>query len=195
MFCIFDEAPRASILTPPEWKLIARDAFNGAPLWKREIDLWYQHLWPLKSGPQLMTRRLVAVGDRVYVTLGIDSLLTALDAATGETIRTYQQTKATQEILCDGGVLFPSVAGKGQPLRSDPRRVFETVAEIKAAVTDPLWTEAPRTLMAIDADSGERLWQKPTNIASMSLAVDYQRVLFHDDQRIQCLDRSNRNTI
>ena len=166
-----------------------------ALLWKRDIGLWHQHLWPLKSGPQRMTRRLVAVGDRVYVTLGIDSPLTALDAAMGETIRTYEQTKATEEILCDGGVLFLSVAGEGQPLRSDPRRVFETVAEIKTAVTDPLWSEAPRTLIAVDPESGETLWQKPTNVASMSLAVDNQRVLFHDGQRIQCLDRSNGNTI
>jgi len=51
VFYIFDEAPRASILVPPEWSLIARDAFNGTILWKRPIDTWHTHLWPLKSGP------------------------------------------------------------------------------------------------------------------------------------------------
>jgi len=191
VFYIFDEAPRASILIPPQWRLIARDAFNGLVLWKRDIAPWHEHLWPLKSGPQLMTRRLVAVGDRVYVTLGTDAPLSVLDAATGKTLSTYEQTKATEEILCDDGVLFLSVAGKGQPLRSDPRKRYANLKEIRAAVTDPLWTEAPRTVMAVQADSGKLLWRKESHVVSMSLAVDGQRVLFHDGRKIQCLDRGN----
>jgi len=189
VFCIFDEAPRASILTPPRWRLIARDAFNGTLLWKRDIDRWHQHLWPLKSGPQLMTRRLVAVGDRVYVTLGIDAPLSVLDAATGETLQTYENTKATEEILCDKGVLLLVVAAEGQPLRSDPKKTYANMTQIRAAITDPIWTEAPRTVMAVDAESGKTLWKKKSTVVSMSLAADGQRVLFHDGQRIQCLDR------
>jgi len=191
VFCIFDEAPRASILTPPKWRLIARDAFNGALLWTREIGPWHEHLWPLKSGPQLMARRLVAVGDRVYVTLGVDAPLSVLDAATGRTIRTFENTKATEEILCDDGVLILSVAAGGQPLRSDPKRAFADLAEIKAAVTDPLWTDAPRTVMAVDAESGKLLWKKESTVCSMSLTADQKRVLFHDGERIQCLDRND----
>ena len=189
VFYIFDEAPRASILIPPQWHLIARDAFNGTVLWKRDIARWHTHLWPLKSGPQLMTRRLVAVGDRVYVTLATDAPLCALDAATGETIRTYEATAATEEVLCDDGVLFLSVAGEGQPLRSDPKRIFAGMAEIRTAVTDPLWTEAPRTVMAVEAESGKVLWKKDSPVVSMSLAADGRGVLFYDGQRIQCLDR------
>jgi len=191
VFYIFDEAPRASILTPPKWRLIARDAFNGMVLWKREIGPWHEHLWPLKSGPQLMTRRLVAVGERVYVTLGTDAPLTALDAATGETVRTYGQTKVTEEIICDGGVLFLSVAGKGQPLRSDPKKTFANLREIRAANTGPLWTEAPRTVMAVRAESGKVLWSRKSNVVSMSLAAAGDRVLFHDGKKIQCLNRSD----
>ena len=33
------------------------------------------HLYPFKSGPAYLARRLVAVGDRVYVTLGEDPLV------------------------------------------------------------------------------------------------------------------------
>ena len=190
VFYIFDEAPRALILPPPEWTLIARDAFNGTLLWKRPIGQWHNHLWPLKSGPQLMTRRLVAVGDRVYVTLSIDAPLTALDAATGETIRTYKGTKAAEEILCDDGVLFVSVAGEGQPLRSDPKKTYANLREIRAAVRGPLWTEAPRTVMAIDAESGKVLWKRKSKVVSMSLAADGPRVAFHDGEKIQCLDRN-----
>ncbi|MBM4050926.1 MAG: methyltransferase domain-containing protein, partial [Planctomycetes bacterium] len=89
LFYVFEDSPRASILTPPQWFLAARDAFNGTVLWRRPIEKWHEHLTPLKSGPQILTRRLVAVGDRVYVTLNIDAPLTALDAATGKTLRTY----------------------------------------------------------------------------------------------------------
>ena len=154
LFHIIDEAPRASILIPPKWRLVARDAFNGMLLWKRSVDRWHPHLWRLKSGPQLLARRLVVVGDRVYVTLGIDAPLSALDAATGTTIRTYEGTKATEEILCADGDLILSVAAEGQPLRSDPAKRHPTPAALNKDVTSPLWTRAPRTLMAVDAESG-----------------------------------------
>ncbi len=189
LFYIFDDAPRASILIPPQWRLLARDAFNGKLLWERPIELWHPHLWRLKSGPQLLARRLVAVGDRVYVTLGIDAPLSALDAATGKTIRTYEGTKATEEILCCDGVLLLSVAAEGQPLRSDPQKRYATLADMNNDVTNPLWTQAPRTIMAIDADSGEVLWKKESELVSLSLAADSRRVLFHDGRKIQCLDR------
>jgi len=188
IFYIFDEAPRASILIPPKWRLIARDAFNGKLLWKRNIELWHPHLWRLKSGPQMLPRRLVAMGDRVYVTLGIDAPLSALDAATGKTIRTYDGTKATEEILCPDGVLLLSVAGEDQPLRSDPKRRYATLTEMNKDVTNPLWTEAPRTIMAVDPDSGRVLWQKESGLVSLSLAADDRRVLFHDGRKIRCLD-------
>jgi len=40
LFYIFDEGSRACVQLPPSWKLIARDAFNGTVLWKRDIPLW-----------------------------------------------------------------------------------------------------------------------------------------------------------
>lgn len=89
VFYIFDEASAASILLPPKWALIARDAFNGVVLWKRPIERWHTHLWPLKSGPAQLPRRLVAAGDRVYATLSLDAPITALDAATGEIGRAH----------------------------------------------------------------------------------------------------------
>jgi hypothetical protein len=189
LFYIFDEAPRASILIPPKWRLIARDAFNGKLLWKRKIEIWHPHLWRLKSGPQLLARRLVAKGDRVYVTLDIDAPLSVLDAATGKTIRTYNGTKATEEILCSDGVLILSVAGEGQPLRSDPKKRYPTLTVMNKDVTNPLWTEAPRTIMAVDADSSKVLWKKKSGLVSLSLAADGRRVIFHDGKKIRCLDQ------
>jgi len=65
VFYIFDEGPTASIQMPSQWRLIARDAFNGTILWKRKIDQWNTRQYPLKSGPAHLLRRLVAVGDKV----------------------------------------------------------------------------------------------------------------------------------
>ncbi len=189
LFYIFDEAPRASILTPPKWKMIARDAFNGTVLWKRDIDVWHTHLWRLKSGPQLLARCLVAVGDRVYVTLGIEAPVSVLDAATGKTLRTFDATAAAEEILCSDGQLVLSVAAKGQPLRSDPRKRYGSLTEMNDDVSNPLWTQAPRTVMVVDAGSGKVLWKKESPVVSLSLAADDKHVLFHDGQKIQCLDR------
>jgi len=191
VFYIIDEAPRAFILIPPKWRLVARDSFNGTVLWKRRIERWHEHLWPLKSGPQLLPRRLVAVGDRVYVTLSIDGPLTALDAATGKTVRTYEGTKATEEILYSDGTLFLSVAAEGQPLRSDPERVYPNMNAIRADIMNPLWTDAPRSITAVNAASGAVLWKKVSNVVSLSLAADKEGVYFHDGERIVCLNRND----
>jgi hypothetical protein len=67
-------------------------------LWKRPIPLWEGHLRDFRSGPSGTQRRLVAVSDRVYATLGYGEPVTALDAATGETIDTYTGTQGTEEI-------------------------------------------------------------------------------------------------
>ncbi len=124
VFTIFDEASRDSILTPPEWSLIARDAFNGTILWRRRLETWHTHLWPLKSGPAQLPRRLVAAGDRVYTTLGLDAAVTALDAATGATVRTYDGTRAAEEIIYALSARKPAghQAGICQP-GADPRGV------------------------------------------------------------------------
>ena len=88
MFYIMDEGSRISIQLPPKWKLIARDAFNGSVLWKRDIAKWQNHLWPLKSGPTQLSRRVVSTDDVVFATLDSDAPLTAHDAATGQTLVT-----------------------------------------------------------------------------------------------------------
>jgi len=108
---IMDEGSRISIQLPSKWKLIARDAFNGTILWKQPIKTWQSHLWPLKSGPTQLARRLVAIGDRVFATMGLEAPVSMIDAATGETLRTYKETHATEELIVDDGTVFalPSV--------------------------------------------------------------------------------------
>ena len=51
VFYIYDEGPVSVIHQPADWKLIARDAFNGKLLWKREIPTWMTHLYNFRAGP------------------------------------------------------------------------------------------------------------------------------------------------
>ena len=199
VFYIMDEGSRISILLPPQWKLIARDAFNGTVLWKRDIADWQSHLWPLKSGPTQLARRLVAVrgtdggGDRVYVTLGYDAPLTALDAATGATVATYEGTAAAEEVITTGGLLFV-VSRKAAAELADYTPLNPTVGD-QAAARELFWNEAPRVVTAIDAASGRTLWSTQTRISPLTLAAGPTasggRVYFHDGERIVALDQQS----
>jgi len=188
VFYIIDEAPRASILTPPDWKLIARDAFNGTILWKRPIPEWYPHMMRLKSGPAVLPRRLVAVGERVYVTLGIDAPLTALDAATGQTVRTYKDTDQTQEILAADGVLFVVADVPGEPTAADPA-VDAATARRRGAIK-VIWDLKGRRIMAIQAATGKVLWRSESSLLPMTPAVDGKGLYFCDGEKIISLDRA-----
>ncbi|GAB5402723.1 MAG: hypothetical protein Aurels2KO_09540 [Aureliella sp.] len=188
MFYVMDEGSRVSIQLPSKWKLAARDAFNGVKLWERDIPTWQNHLWPLKSGPTQLSRRLVGSDDRVFVTLGYDAPTTALSAATGETLLTYEGSDSTEEIIHSGDSLF-LVVRKGHAELADYTPANGRIGD-QAAVRKLFWDEEPRALMAYDADSGEMLWAKQTRVAPLTLCADSGRVYFHDGNRVVCLDRS-----
>lgn len=189
MFYIMDEGSRISIQLPPKWKLIARDAFNGTVLWKRDIEKWQNHLWPLKSGPTQLSRRLVSTDDTVFVTMGIDEPLSALDAATGEVIRTYEGSDATEEIIHTNGMLF-LVVRKGAAELADYSPLHGQVGD-QAHVRDFFWNEEPRVLMAFDAKSGKQLWAKQTKVSPLTLAADGTNVFFHDGEKLVSLNQKS----
>ena len=189
IFYIFDEGPTAIIQLPQKRVLIARDAFNGTILWKRPIPSWHTQLWPFKSGPAQPQRRLVAVGDRVYVTLGFQAPLTALDAATGKTIRTYKDTKATEEVIASDGVLFLLVSDA--PMNyNEYKPATNNIGQAKSRVANEWpWDERPRRMMAIKADTGQLLWNKEYRVVPLTLAADMKGVFFHDGEKVVCLNR------
>ena len=195
LFYIFDEGPTASIQLPARWRLIARDAFNGTLLWKRNIDKWNTHQYPLKSGPAHLLRRLVAVGNRVYVTLGIDAPAMALDAVTGKTVQTYGGSEHTREIVVSDGIVY-LVADKSQSRLPDWRRKATFVWEnTQRANPNWGWRGDSRKILAYETESGRLLWQAEFPVAPCSLAVDAMRVVFHDGEKIVCLDRSKGTTL
>lgn len=179
-FYIFDEGPRSSILLPSDWKVIARDAFSGVLLWKRQIGAWHNQLWRLKSGPAQLPRRIVATRDQVFVTLAIDGPVTVLDAATGKTVRTCEGTAGTEEILHRDGVLYLMINEKPLKISGVP------------ATADYEFKKSPRRIMAVRADSGQVLWNKKFNwVVPLTLTVDAGRVLLFDGERVNALNKED----
>jgi len=194
LFYILDEGSRASIQLPSHWRLIARDAFNGTLLWKREIPDWASKDFGLKSGPAHLLRRLVAVGDRLYVTLGIDAPTTILDAATGETLATCERSELTREIVVaeDTALL---VVGHERSRLPDYRRVGTYVwSNTNASNTGWGWNGETRSILACDPVSGKLRWQIQSPVAPCSLAANATSIVFHDGQKLVCLDRHTGQT-
>jgi len=144
---------------PDKWFLTARDAFSGVLLWKCPVPNWgtkYQSGIPgtgsgVTNGrfsmPTHIGKRLVAVGDTVYVTLGAKAPVTALDAATGNKKRVYAETARADEILYSDGRLIVSI----------------NPSEAKAAIPEKGRSPAPapgKQVCAIDTKTGKILWKK-----------------------------------
>jgi hypothetical protein len=149
VFAVIDEAPNISIRFMPDWNLVARDAFNGTLLWKRKIPLWSDHLRHFRAGPAHLPRRLVAVGDKVFVTLGLDAPVSTLDAATGDTIKVLEGTERTEEIAVDGDVVY-LVVGTSEVIRMGGG-LHERL--------EPKPTDY-RYITALDGNTGRCLWKK-----------------------------------
>ena len=187
VFSIMDRGSRKSILLPPKWYLVARDAFNGTVLWERKIDTWRSPLIPRKSGPAQLPRRLVAMGDTVYVTPGIDAPVTALDAATGETLRTFEGTKKTREIILSDGMLF--ALADATPGRQHPEGAGELMWMRRNQ--DEWWSGKASRLVAFDVATGRELWEKESRVLPLTLAASGGKLCFHDGKRIVCLDANS----
>ena len=143
------------------WHLCARDAFNGIMLWQLPLDDWGDRAWspgkfpegkerwagaahggigPWVSNPRVIHKRLVAQGNRVYVTLGFSAPISQLDAATGKILRTYDGTGFADEMVFDNGVLLVTVD--------------------KAAQREHQYGAQPeKSVLAIEPNSGRVLWE------------------------------------
>jgi outer membrane protein assembly factor BamB len=168
LFYILDDSHFAA--RTPTWSVIARDASNGIQLWRRELESWPGARGGKKVGPAQVNRRLVADADRVYVTLAEFAPVSVLDAATGETIRTLEQTAPAEELLLSDGVLVALV---------NPN----TAADLRRGAGQPL------RLVAVDPETGQLLWEHAeTMIMPLTMAADGRQVVYHDGQVIKSLD-------
>ena len=170
------ETPQPRRRLPDKCSLVARDAFNGIVLWKRPMVGWGSAAWDadrwhwgkgdqLWSSPLTLPRRLVASGDRIYVTLGFRAPVSELDAATGKTLREFPETDAAEEIVSSEGILVVRVRDVSS---SSPRR---------------------ESITALDLESGSLLWQLPVEaVCDLTLAASAGRVCFHTTQELVAVD-------
>ena len=206
LFYIIDEGSKYSILMPPDWKLVCRDAFNGVKLWERPISRWWPHLFPLKSGPANLPRRLVAVDDEVYAPQTVFDDVAAYDAATGKLLRTYAGSGNAEELLVVGDTLVvltnptqpgvtPTVGSFGPELEQNTK-IYAGNRPSKSPITDhfwvhiksPLWLDSDRTIRVYDLKSGKKRWDYRTKVAPLTLASDGKKIYFNDSERIQAVD-------
>lgn len=178
LFYIMDDGSRISIQLPSKWTLVGRDAFNGAILWKRDIPNWHSHLWPLKSGPTQLARRLVAVEDDVFCTLGIEAAVSQIDGTSGETVRVFEDSEGAEELVVADGILY-CMAYKGESELRNFLPVHNTGDQARVR-TDYRWNEEQRVVMAFDIKTGEKLWHHVSRVAPLTIASDGGKLYYHD---------------
>ena len=193
LFYFFDEGLIGIIdeRLPDRWSLVCRDAFNGRLLWKQPLDSWGWRQWSLerwqgkdwttlRAGrtdvPAENQRRIVADGDRLYVTLAYQAPMSILDAATGDIITTVEATRGTSEILVSDGIAVAYT-----------RQVPEGIARRRGAKD-----VAKAALVAVHGKTGKVLWQKQVGqIRPLALVIDNGRIVYLSGKDLVALDLKN----
>ncbi|MBD3182844.1 PQQ-binding-like beta-propeller repeat protein [Candidatus Poribacteria bacterium] len=181
IFYIADEATAASMLVPDKWFLTTRDAFNGVLLWKKPLESWAWHEQRFRSGPVQLPRTLVAFENRIYCPLGINEPLVALDAATGNLIRMYENTLGVEEIILHQGIILAVLGSpEAEQASIEKQRRGEDVSI------------SSKTIKAINAESGTHLWKwldsTESRLMPLTLAADGGSVFFQAGDNIICLN-------
>ena len=195
VFYIIDEGPAASVYLPPKWRLVARDAFNGTLLWKKEIGLWEAHVRGFRSGPPELGRRMVATEDRLYVTPGYATPVVEFDAATGERLGELEGTKGAREILHQDGTLYVVADDTSREKHKETNKWYEERAPELTHYTFPkkaIHEYGRRRIVAVDAETGEVTWRKADEAAKeimpTTLALSDGRLCYQNTTHMVCLD-------
>jgi len=195
VFYIIDEGPISSVFLPPKWKLVARDAFNGVLLWQHSITNWESQLRGFRSGPPEIGRRLIARGDRVYVTLGYGQPVSVLDAATGNECDVFPDTEGARELLSQDGVLYV-LADDMKAADHDERKkwINETAPTLQGYQFPKRAIEmyGKQRIVVLNIETGKSLWTKDCGAAGeimpATLAVAEGRVCYQTVSHVVCLD-------
>ncbi len=202
--------------TTERWSLVARDAFNGALLWKRPLVGYGQPHFEDVSGqpvadyiwrsPLSLNRRLVVQVGRLYAALHYRrGPLSILDAATGGALHEIDLGGIVDEIVADGTRVVcrvrTEIPSPAKDLMKQNRRATqqalkrkgipgkEVRAELDGRIMDSLRGQRPERIVAVDAETGEVLWEHAgPRIAVQSLAMAGGKVVFHNYEGLVALD-------
>ena len=185
LFSIVDETlTGVNGAVPSQWRLVARDAFSGVLLWKRDVPQWGSERFsgtPDSGGrftmPPQVAKRLVAAGDTVYVTLGAEAPITALDAATGRQRRVYAETAGADEILYLDGRLVVALNDRRMEADRPPQK---QVCVVDAASGRVLWKKGP--MASVNAT------EKKDPYGRLELAAGGGQVFFLTEDSVQSLE-------
>ena len=202
--------------TTERWSLVARDAFNGALLWKRALKGYGQPYFEDVSGqavpdyvwrsPLSLNRRLVVQGHKVYIALNYrQGPLSILDAATGKTLHEVELGGIVDEIIAQGDLVVCRVRteipmpdprltrehrGKTeQQMRDEGLSHDQARAELNARLLDKLMQQGREQVVAVDAAAGKVLWRHDAPlVATQSLAMADGKVVYHNYSALVALD-------
>ncbi len=179
VYYVFDEGLTGvtSPSLPERWTLIARDAFNGVLLWKRRLPRW-RGKWSnrsLRGVAPSIPRRLVAEGDRLFVTLAGDGPVSILDGATGKPLATCEGSAGADEIHCLAGVLLVLTGGdlaafdarSGKPMWRHEGNVRPLSV---AAERGKVYCQDGREVLCLTLADGKGVWKTPRK-DRVSLAI------------------------
>ncbi len=175
LFYITDEASPANIQLPARWTIVARDAFNGVTLWKRPMESWLNHRHGFRNGPPQAPRLLVASDDALYTPLELSGPIVALDAVSGQTLQTFDDTVGAEEMVLSGNTLLALV---GEP---QAEQAF-TWPDVRQRFGLP----NAKSLVAIDIETGQQRWrwQPEGHPLPKTLATDGRRAYLRVGQGV-----------
>ncbi|MBF0196555.1 MAG: PQQ-binding-like beta-propeller repeat protein, partial [Planctomycetes bacterium] len=204
LFAIEDRAVTDNPYLPTEFHIVARDAFNGRELWRKPITQWESITNYIKCLPVQQQRRMAVAGDTLYCTFELEGEVSAVDAATGEVIQTYEGTDPCQEVAYNDGILYLNV-GQRFPAFAYNIVKKDSIGSKARTSGEPFggsgWntgydpeikdSKNPQSvILAIDAKSGKKLWQtdKLNTYTAASLAVKGMYAVYQTVDGLFCLN-------
>lgn len=182
LFYIFDDGlpGMTDEPIPARWMLTTRDAFNGKVLWKIPMPEWGAKYWKtreLRKVPKTVPRRLAATADKLFITMGYSAPVSALDAATGKTLATYEPTAGALEIRVAEGVLLARLekslvaidTGTGAVLWDVQGEIEQDMAAISEGKA---FYQNGTQLVCCDLKTGKVVWQIEEALCRQMLVHD-----------------------
>jgi len=154
------------------YALVARDAFNGVKLWQSALpNEWLSSRTGWMAVPVEVTRRLVAVGERVYLAGGKHLPVQVFDAADGKTIGSLDDSNGTEELLVCGDSL-----------------VLVKYREIRISKNAPV---SDGELMVFDRNTFKRRWNRGIPLYKSMVAASGKRVFCYVNGELIACDLRN----